>query len=151
MDSTSKSPESQGNGLELGPGVFLPASGFRRSVSRGSGPGGQNVNKVNSRVEIWVAVQALSGLDAAAQARLRALAGSRLTLADEIHLSCDEHRSQRANQEELFQRLRELVARSLIQPKRRHKTRPTRASRERRLKEKKLRGERKTHRRAPEQ
>jgi ribosome-associated protein len=126
-------------GEELAPGVRAPAGAVRIQFSRGSGPGGQNVNKVNTRVEIWVAVARLTGITPAALWRLRTAAGNRLTAADEIHLSSDAQRSQEQNKSAVFQRLRELIIAARIEPKRRRKTKPSRAAKLRRLESKKHR------------
>src|SRR5437868_6209819 len=62
-------------GVELAPGVRVPESGLRFATSRSGGPGGQNVNKVNSKVEVWVRLDAITGLHPEAVERLKALAG----------------------------------------------------------------------------
>src|SRR5260370_39892487 len=84
-------------GIELAPGVFAPDSTVRFQYSRSSGPGGQNVNKVNTRAELWVTAAAITGLTDAAHSRLRQFAGKRLTDADEIHLTSCSHRSHEVN------------------------------------------------------
>jgi ribosome-associated protein len=104
--------------------------------SRGGGPGGQNVNKLNTKAEAWISLARISGLSAAALDRLRALAGRRMTSTDELHLVSDVHRTQEANRREIFSRLRQLIVLAQKQPKRRRKTRPTAASRRRRLESK---------------
>ncbi|HZZ43563.1 MAG TPA: alternative ribosome rescue aminoacyl-tRNA hydrolase ArfB, partial [Tepidisphaeraceae bacterium] len=105
--------------------------------ARGSGPGGQNVNKVNTKAELWVEVGQIRGMTIGALARLRGLAGSRLTMEGEIHLSCDESRSQESNRAEVMRRLREMIVEARHEPKRRRKTKPTKASKRRRLEGKK--------------
>ena len=140
--------EEAGGFLRLAPGVRVPESAVRTQTSRSSGPGGQNVNKVSSAVEIWVPVSAVEGLDEFAQARLRDLAGSRLTKEDEVHLRAEDARSQRDNRETVLERFAELVRRAMVKPKRRKKTKPSRGSRERRIKAKKQRGETKQLRRS---
>src|SRR5260221_10481962 len=87
-------------GVELAPGVFAPESAIRFQYARSSGPGGQNVNKVNTKAEVWVAVVALTGLTDAARARLQQFAGRRLTAAGEIHIAADTERSQESNRQE---------------------------------------------------
>jgi ribosome-associated protein len=109
--------------------------------SRSSGPGGQNVNKVNSRCEIWVRVGDITGLSFGAQSRLRAMAGSRLTVGDEIHLDAHESRSQEGNRAEAIERLREMLVKAMVEPKRRRKTKPSYGAKQRRLASKKIRGE----------
>lgn len=134
-------------GTELAPGVVAPAGALRVQFSRGGGPGGQNVNKLNTRAELWIVVEQIRGMSARAKDRLRALAGSRLTQAGEIHLVSEAQRSQEANRQEVFARLREMIVRARIEPKVRRRTRPSRASRERRLQHKRRRGGIKSNRR----
>lgn len=119
----------------------VAASAVRVQFSRSSGPGGQNVNKVNSRCELWVRVEDITNLTDAAKARLRTMAGSRLTNADEIHLDAHEKRSQEMNKELALERLRELILRAMVEPKKRKKTRPSYGAKQRRLASKKHRGE----------
>jgi ribosome-associated protein len=136
-------------GIELAPGVSVAADALRLQYARSSGPGGQNVNKVSSKAELWVAVEALVGLSDRARARLREQAGSRLTKADEIHLASDESRSQESNRQIVLDRLREMIVRARHEPKVRRKTKPSRAARQRRLEGKKRRSETKALRRKP--
>jgi ribosome-associated protein len=124
-----------------------PAGTLRVQFARGGGPGGQNVNKLNTKAELWVHVQSLIGLRPAAKERLRTVAGSRLTLGDEIHMSSEAHRSQEANRQAVFDRLRDMILRAMVEPKVRRKTRPSQASKRRRLEHKRRRGAIKVHRR----
>jgi len=137
------------DGIELAPGVSAPASALRWQFARSSGPGGQNVNKVNTKAELWLAVAAIVGLSGRAGGRLRNLAGRRLTAADEIHIAADTERSQDANRSAALQRLRELLVEAMHEPKPRRKTRPSRASRQRRLESKRRRSEIKARRSGP--
>lgn len=132
--------------IEVG-GVRVPESAVRVQFSRASGPGGQNVNKVNSRVEMWVKLNAIDGLTDGAQIRLRQMCGSRLTQEDEIHLDAHERRSQVANRELALERLRELLLRAIVEPKKRKKTRPSYGAKKRRLESKRRRSEIKQGRR----
>jgi ribosome-associated protein len=134
-------------GTEIGPGVFVGPRGIRMQNARGSGPGGQNVNKVNTKVEIWIDLSQVHGLNSGAMARLREAAGYRLTDSGELHVASDTHRTQGANRAAVFQRLREMIVAALVQPKRRRKTKPTRASKRKRLESKRHRGEIKAGRR----
>jgi ribosome-associated protein len=128
-------------GIELAPGVFAPGGAVRLQYARSGGPGGQNVNKLNTKAELWVEVNAIHGLRDAARARLRALAGARLTNADEIHITSETARSQEANRQAVFDRLRDLLLRAIVEPKVRKKTRPSKAAKQRRLEHKRRRGE----------
>ena len=126
--------------LVVAPGVVVPASAMRLAVSRSSGPGGQNVNKVASAVELRFNVAA-SSLPADVKARLVDLAGRRITADGVLIIDSREHRTQAQNREAARARLFALVEHASQRPKKRGKTRPTRASRERRLESKKRRGE----------
>jgi ribosome-associated protein len=148
MNLTDQSPDASQpeSGDELAPGVRAGPGGVRIQYSRGGGPGGQNVNKLNTKVEIWVALAAIDGMSPAALTRLRALAGRRLTDAGELHLAGHVHRTQEANRQEVFQRLRELIVQAQVEPKRRRKTRPSAAAKRRRLESKRHHSELKARR-----
>jgi ribosome-associated protein len=105
---------------------------------RASGPGGQNVNKVATAVELRFAVGA-SSLPEDVKARLRTLAGSRLTADDELLIDSREHRTQAQNRLAARERLVALIRLALVRPRVRRPTRPKAAARERRLAGKKLR------------
>jgi ribosome-associated protein len=139
----------QGGDLEVGPGVYLNSAGMRFQFARSGGPGGQNVNKLNTKAELWVRPEDLRGLHPEAVGRLRALAGRRLTKAGEIHIVAETERTQEANKAGVMEKLRELIVAAQHRPKARRKTRPSRASKERRLVAKKKRGEIKAKRRGP--
>jgi len=108
---------------------------------RASGPGGQNVNKVSSAVELRFEAERSPALSSAVKSRLRRLSGRRWTKDGAVVLQCDETRSQARNREIVRERLAELIRKSLVAPKRRIKTKPTLGSQRRRLQAKKERGE----------
>ncbi|MEZ5899962.1 MAG: alternative ribosome rescue aminoacyl-tRNA hydrolase ArfB [Hyphomicrobiaceae bacterium] len=103
---------------------------------RASGPGGQNVNKVSSAVELRFNLAASDSIPPAAKSRLVKLAGRRLTDEGILIIQADRFRTQDMNRSDARKRLAELIASSLVAPKPRIKTKPTRASKERRLKAK---------------
>ena len=135
------------SGVELAPGIFAPESAVRFQYARSSGPGGQNVNKVNTKAELWVNVAAIGGLTEAVRLRLQQMAGHRWTIAGEIHIASDTERRQEANREEVLSRLRELLLQAIHEPKKRRKTKPSRASKRRRVEGKRIRGKIKAKRR----
>ena len=136
--------------LEIAPGRKLPPEEVEFRTSRSSGPGGQNVNKVESRVEArWNPVASRS-LDADLVAKLLAHLGPRLHADGTLRAVSQRHRSQFQNRRAAAERLAEWVREALLPRKSRTRTRPTHSSKERRLDSKKRRSETKTQRRVSE-
>jgi len=107
---------------------------------RASGPGGQHVNKASTAVQLRFNVDASPGLPGYVKARLKALAGQRLTSEGDIIITSRESRSREQNRQEALDKLIELIEKAARRPKARRKTKPTKGSKERRLKEKAVRG-----------
>jgi ribosome-associated protein len=119
--------------------------------ARSGGPGGQNVNKVNSKAVARIRLDSIEGLSAAEAAMALSRLAGRLTLEGELVVQSDEERDQPRNREAALARLVSLVCGAAKIPKPRKATKPTRASRERRLASKKTRSESKSLRRKPEE
>jgi len=128
--------------------IVIDDSELEERFVRSSGPGGQNVNKVATAVQLRFDVNRSPSLSGEVRERLRALAGSRLTADGVLVIDARAHRTQAENREDARARLAALVRRASVRPKRRKKTRPTVASRERRLSSKRNRSDTKQRRRA---
>lgn len=134
--------------LRITDGLVIQDAEFAERFIRASGPGGQNVNKVATAVQLRFDVGA-SSLPDEVKARLRTLAGQRLTAGDVLVIESREHRTQGQNRDAARARLAELVARAARRPRKRRATRPTAAARERRIEAKQRRGRLKSKRGRP--
>jgi ribosome-associated protein len=130
--------------------ISLPDTAIRVVTSRSGGPGGQNVNTRETRVQIFVDLSS-SGLHPAVLARLQVAHPGKLTQAGELLVACQTHRSQDANLAEARERVADMIRAVLVPPKRRRPTRPSRGAKERRLEAKSQRSETKRDRSKPQE
>lgn len=134
-------------GLDVAPGVRIPATELELRAVTGSGPGGQHVNRSATRIELRWNVRTSRALREEQRARVMAKLSSRLDADGHIRIVAGEYRSQQQNRRAALDRLVSVVARALIVAPTRKATKPTRASVTRRLDEKKRRGDTKQQRR----
>ncbi|HVU01307.1 MAG TPA: alternative ribosome rescue aminoacyl-tRNA hydrolase ArfB [Polyangiaceae bacterium] len=132
------------------PGVLVPASAIRFHAARSSGPGGQNVNKVSSKVELRVDLEEIVGLSSEQRHRLRAQSRPYQDADGALLVTSQRTRSQQDNLEDARDKIRALVERALHAPKRRIATKPSRAAKARRVEQKRRTSEKKRDRRTRE-
>jgi ribosome-associated protein len=128
--------------------VTVPEEAMSLSVARSSGPGGQNVNRVSSKVDVRVDLERIVGLHPEALERLRALVRTRLDAEGKLIMVSQRTRDQGQNLEDALEKIRALVLAATVRPVVRRATKPTRGSVQRRLNEKKRDGARKADRRS---
>lgn len=126
--------------IEITPQIHIPESELTFDFLRASGPGGQNINKVSTAVQLRFDVSNSPSLDPEVKERLAKLAGKRLTDEGVLIIEARNHRTQEANRQEALRRFIELVQRAARSPKPRRKTKPTLESQQKRLERKKRRG-----------
>lgn len=135
--------------IRVNDGLTIPEEDLTYTFSRSAGPGGQNVNKVSSRVTVWFDLEGSSSLSADRKARIREKLSTRLTRDGRLHVSSRKHRGQAANRRAAETRLAELLAEVLTETPPRRPTRPSRRAKQARLEEKKRRSALKHRRSTP--
>ncbi len=135
--------------LEINPTLRVPTAELEYRASRSGGPGGQHVNTSSTRIEVWWDVAGSPSLDEEQRARLLTRLASRLDTGGRLRLVSSGSRSQLRNREEVTERLRDVVAEALVIPKKRKKTKPSRAAKAARLDHKRRRSATKRDRRPP--
>lgn len=132
--------------LEVSPTLTIEDSELEERFVRASGPGGQNVNKVATAVELRFDAANSPKISDDVRERLRVIAGTRMTADGVLVIDARRHRTQAQNREDARARLADLLRQALVKPKRRRKTKPSKASVEKRVQSKKRRAETKRRR-----
>jgi ribosome-associated protein len=125
--------------IRVTPHIALDEREIAEFFIRSSGPGGQNVNKLSTAVQLRFDVRHSPSLPPDVRARLERVAGSRLTRDGVLVITAQRHRTQPRNRDDALQRLIEMIRQAAVAPAKRRPTRPTKASRERRIEGKKRR------------
>lgn len=134
--------------VEIGEGIAIPEEELSFVSSRSGGPGGQNVNKLETRVTLRFDLAGSPSLTEEQKARLRERLATRVTRAGVLHVTSQKHRSQSANREAAVERFAELLREALREETPRRKTRVPKAAKRRRVEEKRRRSQRKRERAA---
>jgi ribosome-associated protein len=135
--------------IRIAEGIEIPTREVSEAYSRASGPGGQHVNKTETRVTLRFSLAESASIPEADRARMLVKLAHRITKAGELLVSTDRHRDRSQNLREAYERLAELLRAAYAKPRPRQKTRPTKGSRERRLDQKRATSDRKRTRRTP--
>jgi ribosome-associated protein len=137
------------NDLPIRGSLVIPGENLEWTAVRASGPGGQNVNKVSSKVDLRFDLVGCSVLNERVKRRLRKLAAGRLDAAGRVVVTSQVTRNRVRNLEDARARLAELIRSALVEPKKRRPTKPSRAAKRRRLDAKRQQSEKKARRRQP--
>jgi ribosome-associated protein len=135
--------------IEIDGGLAIPDEEVAFATSRSGGPGGQNVNKLETRVTLRFDLAGSTALSEEQKARLRERLGTRITRAGVLQVTSQRHRTQAANRDAAVERFAELVREALQEEAPRRKTKPSRAAKARRVEAKRRQSERKRERSAP--
>lgn len=137
--------------LQISDTIVLDDNDIQLEFIRASGPGGQNVNKVSSAVQLRFNVAGCAALNDAIRERLKKIAGRRMTAEGILIVKAQRHRSQEQNRQDAIDRLKAMIRKAIEVPKVRRPTKPSKASKQRRLATKRRRGELKRQRRMVQQ
>jgi ribosome-associated protein len=148
-DKEEESPPAPSNALQVSPELTIPRGELNTKATRSSGAGGQHVNKTSSRIELTWNVRQSGSLTDDQRSVIISRLRSRLTASGDLRVVASTTRSQYRNREIAEQRLAKIIADALLPVKKRRATKPTRASRQARLDEKKKHSSKKRERRAP--
>jgi ribosome-associated protein len=135
--------------LQINSRIQIPESELKERFIRASGPGGQNVNKVATAVQLRFNAANSPQLSPAVKERLRRIAGGRMTADGELVIEAKSYRSQEKNRTDARERLAALIRRALRKPRKRKKTKPSFAAKQRRMDAKKKQAAKKKYRRKP--